>query len=103
MGGRVTVSRDEVSRVADLAELAVADGELPQLVEQFNRILDFVAQLESVAVPADPPAPVVGPPRTPLREDVVTTVPLARPPGDLAPEFASGFFLVPRRGTMEEA
>ena len=99
----MTVSRDEVARVADLAELAVAEGELPQLVEQFNRILDFVAQLESVAVPADPPAPVVGPPRTPLREDVVTAVPLTRSPGEAAPEFRAGFFLVPRRGTMGES
>ena len=85
------------------------DGELQELIKNgidlllFNRILDFVAQLESVAVPADPPAPVVGPPRTPLREDVVTAVPLTRSPGDAAPEFRAGFFLVPRRGTMGES
>jgi hypothetical protein len=29
-------------------------------------------------------------------------VPLARPPAELAPEFADGFFLVPRHGAMEE-
>ena len=99
----MTVSRDEVARVAQLAELAVADGELPHLVEQFNRIVDFVAQLESVAVPAEAPAPVVGPDRAPLRDDVVGSAPLARPAAELAPEFAAGFFLVPRRGTMEES
>jgi aspartyl-tRNA(Asn)/glutamyl-tRNA(Gln) amidotransferase subunit C len=99
----MTVSREEVARVAELAELAVAEGELPHLVEQFNRIVDFVAQLESVAVPADAPAPVVGPERAPLRDDVVGSAPLARPPAELAPEFAGGFFLVPRRGTMEDA
>ena len=99
----MTVSRDEVARVAALAELAIADAELPQLAEQFNGILDFVAQLESVAVGTGAPAPVVGPAQTALRDDLVTSVPLARPPADFAPEFRGGFFLVPRRGTMEES
>jgi hypothetical protein len=30
-------------------------------------------------------------------------VPLARPPAEIAPEFAGGFFLVPRHGAMEES
>ena len=98
----MTVARDEVARVAALAELAVTDDELPRLAEQFNRIVDFVAQLESVPVPAEEPSPVAGPPETPLRADVVSSVPLARPPAQMAPEFDAGFFLVPRRGTMEE-
>jgi hypothetical protein len=29
-------------------------------------------------------------------------MPLARPPAVLAPEFADGFFLVPRHGAMED-
>jgi hypothetical protein len=29
-------------------------------------------------------------------------VPLARPPAAMAPEFAGGFFLVPRHGAMED-
>jgi hypothetical protein len=37
-----------------------------------------------------------------LREDLPGPVPLARPPAELAPEFADGFFLVPRHGAMEE-
>lgn len=98
----MTVAREEVARVAALAELAVTDDELPRLAEQFNRIVDFVAQLESVPVPAEAPSPVAGPPEARLRSDVVSRVPLARPPAHMAPEFADGFFLVPRRGTMEE-
>jgi Asp-tRNA(Asn)/Glu-tRNA(Gln) amidotransferase C subunit len=38
-----------------------------------------------------------------LREDVPGPVPLARPPAEFAPEFADGFFLVPRHGAMEES
>jgi hypothetical protein len=32
----------------------------------------------------------------------VNPIPLARPPAALAPEFADGFFLVPRHGAMED-
>lgn len=99
----MTISRGEVARVAELAELAVAESDLPQLVEQFNRILDFVAQLEGVAVGTEAPAPVVGPAQTRLRADVVQRTPLAHSPAEFAPEFSEGLFLVPRRGTMEES
>ena len=99
----MTVSRDEVARVARLAELAVSEGELPQLAEQFNRILDFVAQLEGVSLGAATEGPVVGPEQTRLRDDVISSVPLAIAPAEMAPEFAQGLFLVPRRGTMEES
>jgi hypothetical protein len=33
---------------------------------------------------------------------VPNPVPLARAPAELAPEFAEGFFLVPRHGAMED-
>jgi Asp-tRNA(Asn)/Glu-tRNA(Gln) amidotransferase C subunit len=44
-----------------------------------------------------------GPSAAALREDVPGPVPLARPPAALAPEFADGFFLVPRHGAMEDS
>jgi Asp-tRNA(Asn)/Glu-tRNA(Gln) amidotransferase C subunit len=44
-----------------------------------------------------------GPQSLRLREDVLGSVPLARTPAELAPEFAEGFFLVPRHGAMEES
>jgi aspartyl/glutamyl-tRNA(Asn/Gln) amidotransferase C subunit len=81
----------------------VREGELNRLVEQMNRIVDYVAQLDQVPTDrmADPFLP--GPPAVPLREDVPNPVPLARPPAEFAPEFRDGFFLVPRHGAMEES
>ena len=95
------IGKEEVVHVARLAELAVAESELPKLVEQLSRIVDFVAELNEV--PADESAPPfqAGPARTPLREDVVAPVPLARAPAEIAPEFVGGFFVVPRLGAME--
>jgi hypothetical protein len=45
---------------------------------------------------------LAGPQSVMLREDVPATVPLVRPPSAIAPEFAQGFFLVPRHGAMED-
>jgi aspartyl-tRNA(Asn)/glutamyl-tRNA(Gln) amidotransferase subunit C len=99
----MTIRRDEVLHVAKLAELAVPESELERLVEQLNRIVDYVAQLDEV--PADHMAEpfLPGPSQVTLREDVEGAVPLARAPAELAPEFRDGFFLVPRHGAMEDA
>jgi aspartyl-tRNA(Asn)/glutamyl-tRNA(Gln) amidotransferase subunit C len=99
----MTIGRDEVLHVAKLAELAVPDAELGRLVDQINRIVGYVAQLNQV--PGDGMAEpfIPGPPTVALREDVQGAVPLARPPGAMAPEYREGFFLVPRHGAMEES
>ena len=98
----MSIGRDDVLHVARLAEVAVREGELDRLVDQLNRIVDYVAQLDQV--PADRMAGTFlpGPQSVGLREDVPGSVPLARPPAELAPEFADGFFLVPRHGAMED-
>jgi aspartyl-tRNA(Asn)/glutamyl-tRNA(Gln) amidotransferase subunit C len=98
----MTISSDRVIHVARLAEIGVDDHELPKLVEQFNRIVDYVAQLDEVPAETRAEPFLAGPEAVPLREDVVNSVPLARPPAAFAPEFADGFFLVPRHGAMED-
>jgi aspartyl-tRNA(Asn)/glutamyl-tRNA(Gln) amidotransferase subunit C len=99
----MSIGRDEVMHVAKLAELAVSEGELDGLVSQLNRIVEFVAQLDRVALEPDVPAFVAGPAAVALRDDVVGSVPLARPPQAFAPEMADGLFLVPRRGAAAMA
>jgi aspartyl-tRNA(Asn)/glutamyl-tRNA(Gln) amidotransferase subunit C len=98
----MSIGRDEVLHVARLAELAVPDEELERLVEQMNRIVEYVAQLDQV--PADRMAEpfLPGPQSVALRVDQEQPVPLAHPPAALAPEFVEGFFLVPRHGAMED-
>ena len=98
----MSVSADDVRRVARLAELSVDQEELPALTAQLDRIVAFVAQLES-AVPAEGAEGFrVGPPAAPLRPDVVDPAPLARPPAAIAPEFVDGFFGVPKLGVLDE-
>jgi aspartyl-tRNA(Asn)/glutamyl-tRNA(Gln) amidotransferase subunit C len=98
----MSIGRDEVLHVARLAEIAVADAELPKLVEQMNRIVDYVAQLDELAADGGPEAVVAGPARVTLRDDIARRYPLARTPADMAPEFIGGFFTVPRHIGGEE-
>jgi aspartyl-tRNA(Asn)/glutamyl-tRNA(Gln) amidotransferase subunit C len=103
MGERMSIGRDDVIHVANLAELAVKEDDLVRLVDQLNRIVDYVAQLDQVPADGTSDLFLPGPEQVALREDVPGSVPLARPPAAMAPEFADGFFLVPRHGAMEES
>jgi aspartyl-tRNA(Asn)/glutamyl-tRNA(Gln) amidotransferase subunit C len=97
----MSIGREQVLHVANLAEIGVDEADLARLVEQLNRIVSYVEQLDQVMdAPAEPF--LAGPVAAPLREDVVAPVPLARPPAAIAAEFRDGFFLVPRHGAMEE-
>jgi aspartyl/glutamyl-tRNA(Asn/Gln) amidotransferase C subunit len=102
MGERMNIGLDEVLHVAKLAELAVKESEMRRLVEQMNRIVNYVAALDEV--PGDRTAEpfLAGPPSVALRDDVEAAAPLTRPPAAIAPEFVAGFFLVPRHGAMED-
>lgn len=99
----MSIGRSEVLHVTRLAELAVREEELDRLVDQLNRIVDYVAQLDQVPGDRMAAAFLPGFPMLELREDVPGPVPLARPPAEFAPEFAEGFFLVPRHGAMEDS
>ena len=98
----MSIGRDEVLHAARLAEIAVEEGELEQLVAQMARIVSYVEQLDEVRDDAGARRYIGGPAQVRLRDDVVRPAALAHPVAEMAPEFAGGFFLVPRRGTMED-
>lgn len=99
----MSVSAEDVMRVARLAELELEPAELPALTAQLDRIVRFVAQLAEAGPAPGGPAFQPGPDHAPLRADVVNPAPLARPPASIAPEFVDGFFVVPRLGAMDDA
>jgi len=96
------IGEDEVRHVARLAELAVAESDVALLASQLEGIVNFVAQLADVPVESVPGTAVVGPSRTPLREDVVNPIPMTLTPAEMAPVFQQGFFVVPKLGGMAE-
>jgi aspartyl-tRNA(Asn)/glutamyl-tRNA(Gln) amidotransferase subunit C len=98
----MSVTRDEVLRIARLAELEVDEATLATLTEQMSRILEFVAQIGSVAASENAKPFVPGPDAVRFRADEVNPWPLAFGPDKLAPTFKAGFFVVPKLGQFEE-
>jgi aspartyl-tRNA(Asn)/glutamyl-tRNA(Gln) amidotransferase subunit C len=99
----MSVSRDDVLRIAQLAELDVEEEALPELAQQMSRILDYVAQLSAVPANGGGSAKtfVPGPDAIRFRADEVNPWPLALRPEEFAPEFKEGFFVVPKLGQFE--
>ena len=99
----MSVTHDEVRRIARLAELDVSDDALPLLAEQMSRILEYVAQINAVPASEAVKPFVPGPDEVRFRPDEVKPWPLAFGPAELAPAFRDGFFLVPKLGQFEDA
>jgi aspartyl-tRNA(Asn)/glutamyl-tRNA(Gln) amidotransferase subunit C len=98
----MTVSRDEVLRIARLAELDVDEEGLPALAEQLSSILAYVAQLQEVPAGETARPFTSGPDVLRLRPDEVKPWPLAFGPERMAPAFRDGFFVVPRLEQFED-
>lgn len=97
----MSIKREDVLHVANLAELKVTDAEVAALVPQLNGIVDFVAQLAGAEIPAGTPEFTVGPAQVTLREDEVRPEPLQRSAERTAPDWEDGFYVVPRLAHQE--
>jgi aspartyl-tRNA(Asn)/glutamyl-tRNA(Gln) amidotransferase subunit C len=98
----MSVSREEVLKIAQLAELEVEEDGLAALAEQMSRILDYVAQISGVPASESAKPFIPGPDAIRFRPDEVKPTPLAFGPATFAPAFRDGFFLVPKLGQFEE-
>ncbi len=92
----MTVSKEEIARIATLVAVSVDKADMEQLVRDIDSIVDFVGQLNTVDTDETLPPYRPGPVQAALRTDVVAPIPLARPIEEFAPQFRHGFFLVPR-------
>ncbi len=92
----MSVSKEDVRRIARLARIAVDDSRLEGLAGELNSILHWVEQLGEVDVEGVEPMTSAVDARLELREDAVTA-------GDdrdgvlaNAPKSEEGFFVVPK-------
>ena len=92
------VTRADIQKIAELAELAVDDATAAELEKQLSRILDYVAQLAKLPKEGDGAGDARA---VRLRRDEITPDPLLRDPEDFAPVFRQGLFLVPRLGELD--
>lgn len=95
------VDREAVRRVARLARLELSEEETERLGEEMGRVLSRFAELETFEEggEADPDEGRVG---TGMRPDRPDPDPLSHGPGDMAPEWEDGSFLVPRLAALGE-
>lgn len=99
----MSVSRDDVRRIAALARLGVPDARLDALVRELNGILVHMDVLQRLDTAGAAEAAESARASMTLRPDVEGSVPLAHPREQMAPAMRDGFFLVPRLATHEDA
>lgn len=92
----MSVDADTVRRIAHLARIAVADGEVEHLRGEINAILAFVEQLSEVNVDGIEPMTSVTPMAMKKRPDVVTDGANADAVIKNAPAAEDHFFAVPK-------
>ena len=97
----MSVTREEVAKIASLARIKMGDDELDTMVPELNNILNWVEQLGEVDCSGVEPMTAVIPNSLRLRDDVVDADPLTaggRREDVLAnaPAAEHGFFGVPK-------
>jgi aspartyl-tRNA(Asn)/glutamyl-tRNA(Gln) amidotransferase subunit C len=96
----LSISSEEVERIARLASLAVDEASIPELTRQISDILKYVAQLDDLEPDDASVAFRPGPASAPLRADVTAPIPMTLSPQEMAPDFERGLYIVPRVGGL---
>lgn len=97
----MAVTRQDVVKVAKLANIAVDEGKLDALAHELDSILEHMEELAKVNTERVLPAEGLSSGGQRLRPDHGPPDALALPPAAFAPEMRDGFLVVPRLATHE--
>jgi aspartyl-tRNA(Asn)/glutamyl-tRNA(Gln) amidotransferase subunit C len=92
----MSLSLDDVSRIARLARIEISPAEAAQTRDQLNAILDFVAQLQAVNTDGIAPMAHAVDVVQRLRPDAVSETDRRDAFQAIAPETEAGLYLVPK-------
>ena len=92
----MSVTKDDVRKVARLSRIAVPEEKLDDLAEELNGILGWIEQLNEVDIDGVEPMTSVVASTLPMREDVVTDGGIQDQVLANAPKSDEGFFVVPK-------
>jgi aspartyl-tRNA(Asn)/glutamyl-tRNA(Gln) amidotransferase subunit C len=92
----MSVSKDDVRKVARLSRIAVPEERLDELAGELNGILGWIDQLNEVDVSGVEPMTSVVETKLPMREDIVTDGNIQDQVLANAPRTEDGFFVVPK-------
>jgi len=98
----VSVSREDVARIAELARLRPDEASMARLTMELNRILDHVRLLEELDVSAIDESTRVTEGALPFRDPRTRADLLSEgAPANRAPAWGEGFFSVPRIAALD--
>ena len=90
------ITAEDVRKVAELARLDLPEEKIATYTAQLERILDYVAQLQSIDTEGVPPTTRAVEVVNVTREDEVEPTPVRQELLDLAPQREGDFYRVPR-------
>jgi aspartyl-tRNA(Asn)/glutamyl-tRNA(Gln) amidotransferase subunit C len=99
----VSVTREDVLHIAELARLGVDAARADELTKELTAILSHMEVLSQVDTGTVPTAAGVGAGGTPLRPDVGVPPVMSGTLASIAPAMRDGFFIVPRLATHENS
>lgn len=92
----MSVTKDDVKKVARLARIAVPEERLEGLAGELNSILGWIDELNEVDIEGVEPMTSVVAAKLPLREDIVTDGGIQDQVLANAPKSEDGFFVAPK-------
>ena len=92
----MSVSAEDVRKIASLARIAVTEDQVASMVPELNNILGWIEQLGEVNTDGIEPLAAVIPNTLRLRDDVVTDGNVRDKVLANAPQAEHGFFAVPK-------
>ncbi len=92
----MSVTKDDVRKVARLSRIAVAEENLETLASELTGIMGWIEQLNEVDVEGVAPMTSVVASTLPMRDDVVTDGDIQEQVLANAPKSDEGFFVVPK-------
>jgi aspartyl-tRNA(Asn)/glutamyl-tRNA(Gln) amidotransferase subunit C len=99
----MSVTRDDVMKVAKLANISVDAGRLDDLARELSSILGHMEELNKVDTERVEPAEGLSSGGQRLRADHGPSDALVNAPATFAPEMRDGFIIVPRLATHEDS
>jgi aspartyl-tRNA(Asn)/glutamyl-tRNA(Gln) amidotransferase subunit C len=99
----VSVTREDVLHIAELARLGVDTARAEELTKELSAILAHMEVLSQVDTASVPTAIEGGAGGTPLRPDVGVPGIMPGTLASIAPAMRDGFFMVPRLSTHEDS
>lgn len=92
----MSVTRDDVRKVANLARIALPEDRVEPMTDELNGILKWIEQLDEVDVEGVEPMTSVVETALPMRKDVITDGNIQAQVLANAPRSEDGFFVVPK-------